>query len=269
MLKRKSLVIVFLVSCLTGTLLLDIRITEADVYDSTCQIYMDPSLYEFTAPPLKAGTIFTVDVYSYNISALCVFQIVLVYNNTLLNCTNAYPDGSWDDPEWVFNKYYSGYTYAYPWLHYESTPLTGYNAEVVSASTALIDINLIGIETLMARFELEILLDPPDGEEFTCALKIADNSWMSGTFIQSLSEVSGMQKRYPLITDSYYNIEQFVSPDIDDDGFISMADVSFVAMKFGLSSEDEGWDSRADMDDDDWITMADVSYVASHFGEYW
>ena len=57
--------------------------------------------------------------------------------------------------------------------------------------------------------------------------------------------------------------------DIDGDGYVTIADVSFVAIKFGLSSEDEGWDPRADMDDDDWITIADVSYVASHFGEYW
>lgn len=63
-------------------------------------------------------------------------------------------------------------------------------------------------------------------------------------------------------------VQVTIPGDIDGDGYVTIADVSFVAVRFGLSSGDGGWDSRADIDNDAWITIADVSFVASHFGEH-
>jgi len=56
--------------------------------------------------------------------------------------------------------------------------------------------------------------------------------------------------------------------DLDTDMWITIADVSAVAVAFGSYPGHPKWFPNADFDDDDFITIADVSFVAGHFGEY-
>jgi len=235
------------------------------------QMYMDQLWYNFTSPPLKAGTKFTVDVYSYNISALYAYQVVILYNASLLNCTNAWPNMGWDDPEWVFNKYGAGAWELTMWTHYESPVSTlpsGFNAELIGdVHSEYSNVSLVGIETLMARFEFEILLDPPSHGEYTCLLDLT-NAWMKGTGYATRDEPEILLS--PDLINSNFNIKwvlEGLPTDLDGDGIVNIADLSVAALAFGSFPGHPRWNPIADLNKDGWVDISDIVEIAVDFGK--
>jgi hypothetical protein len=57
--------------------------------------------------------------------------------------------------------------------------------------------------------------------------------------------------------------------DVTGDGYVGIDDIYAVAIHFGLSSEDPGWDPLYDITGDGYIGIDDLFEVASHFGETW
>jgi len=175
--------------------------SAASVQDPNSQMYMDQLGYNFTSPPTKAGDKFLVNVYSYNISKLYVYQVVLVYNRSVLNCTNAWPNNGWDDPNWVFYDRELGMT---AWQHEEGQPSAGYNAEMVGDMLDTFEnISLVDTEVLMARFEFEILVDPPSYGELMTVLDLA-NPFFGGT-AYAYAEIPIIQTSSDLTNSNYVN----------------------------------------------------------------
>jgi hypothetical protein len=54
--------------------------------------------------------------------------------------------------------------------------------------------------------------------------------------------------------------------DVNGDGKVDIADVSFVAIRFGTIRGESTWDSRADLNRDNKIDIADIAIVSQNFG---
>ena len=56
--------------------------------------------------------------------------------------------------------------------------------------------------------------------------------------------------------------------DIDDDSFVTIADVSVTAIAFGSYPGHPRWNPIVDLDGDGIISISDVSAVAINFGKW-
>jgi hypothetical protein len=57
------------------------------------------------------------------------------------------------------------------------------------------------------------------------------------------------------------------NPDVNRDGMINIRDLRIVALAYGTSIGDDGFDSSADLNHDDSINMSDLNLVAQNFGQ--
>jgi len=99
-------------------------------------------------------------------------------------------------------------------------------------------------------------------------------TWTSTGFVKGEYIISAIVALVYNEIDVYDNtyidgvVEVGMPGDLDTDMWITIADVSAVAVAFGSYPGHPKWFPNGDFDDDDFITIADVSFVAGHFGEY-
>jgi len=234
------------------------------VQDPNSQMYMDQLWYNFTSPSTKAGDKFLVNVYAYNISKLNMYQVVLVYNRSVLNCTNAWPNNGWDDSNWVFYDNAFGMT---AWRHYEEAPSEGYNAEMVGDLLGTFEnITLVDTEALMARFEFEILVDPPSYGELMSVLDLA-NPFFGGTAYAYAESPIIPTSSY--LINSNFDIKWVPCPlsDLNEDGIVNILDLAIVGAAFGSFPGYPTWNPLADVNQDDTVNIFDLAIVAADFGK--
>ena len=180
----------------------------ADIQDGNATIYLEQSTYHFTTENVSSP--FYVDVIGYNISEVFAYQVVIAYNASQLECLNAWPDGGgWTDPDWAF---YGLPTWGTAWGSYTDQPSAGLNAELVGDSLKNTEDNVtvFEAETLLARFEFNITMEPPRYGNVSCTLQL-DSTVASGTFVQTPTDSSNLKKRSPWLIDSEY-LYEWVAP---------------------------------------------------------
>jgi len=62
-------------------------------------------------------------------------------------------------------------------------------------------------------------------------------------------------------------VQTFWPTDLNYDGIVNIVDISIVAVAFGSTPEDLGWNIIADLNNDEIINILDVSMVAMEFGK--
>jgi len=57
------------------------------------------------------------------------------------------------------------------------------------------------------------------------------------------------------------------SPDLNDDGKITITDIVICALAFGSKPGDPKWNPDVDLNQDGKVTITDIVMIAIHFGE--
>lgn len=206
---------------------------------------------------VTVGNSLTINVTVSNVSDLFAWGIVLSFDNTVLDCRE---DMVWLPEDHVFSYLPPEDFWELPprvwydamqdsWVVIYGAVIWGTDLPLFSGSGTLCQINFTGVAVGISSLTI-----PPTDPR-------------TDLITPDTESPSGHKSIEFDVSDGNVLVVPPLLSDLDQDGFVTIADISVAAIAFGSFPGHPRWNPIADLNKDGWVDISDIAKIAFDFGK--